>query len=168
MGGGFGAKIRTYPEQILVAALAAKLGRPVRWDETRRDNLATMYQGRDQWQHVEIGAKRDGKVVGLKVTVHQDSGAYCAYGPWLPILTLKMACGAYDIPKVDLEFISVVTNTTPTDAYRGAGRPEAAALIERAMDLLAGELRIDPVELRRLNFIASDAFPLETAAQGHL
>ncbi len=165
MGGGFGAKIRTYPEQILVAALATKLGRPVRWDETRRDNLATMYQGRDQWQQMEIGAKRDGKIVGLKVTVHQDSGAYCAYGPWLPILTLKMACGAYDIPKVDLEFISVVTNTTPTDAYRGAGRPEAAALIERAMDLLADELSIDPVELRRRNFIGSDAFPFETPAE---
>ena len=165
MGGGFGAKFRTYPEQILVAALATKLGRPVRWEETRRDNLGTMYQGRDQWQQMEIGAKRDGKIVGLKVTVHQDSGAYCAYGPWLPILTLKMACGAYDIPKVDLEFISVVTNTTPTDAYRGAGRPEATALIERAMDLLAGELNIDPVELRRRNLIESDAFPFETPAQ---
>ena len=165
MGGGFGAKIRTYPEQILVAALATKLGRPVRWQETRRDNLATMYQGRDQWQEVDIGAMREGKIVGLKVTVHQDSGAYCAYGPWLPILTLKMACGAYDIPKADLEFISVVTNTTPTDAYRGAGRPEATALIERAMDLLAGELNIDPVELRRRNLIGPDAFPFETAAE---
>ena len=165
MGGGFGAKFRVYPEQILVAALARKLGRPVRWQETRRDNLACMYQGRDQYQEIEIGAMKDGRMVGLKATVLQDTGAYPAFGTWLPTLTLKMACGVYDIPAVELEFYSVATNTTPTDAYRGAGRPEATAMLERAVDMLAVELDLDPVDIRHRNFIAPDAFPFETPAK---
>lgn len=164
MGGGFGAKFTTYPEQILVAALARKLGRPVRWQETRRDNLAAMYQGRDQWQHVEIGATTEGKIVGLKATVYQSTGAYPVFGTWMPTLTLMMACGVYDIPRVELEFISVATHTTPNDAYRGAGRPEATAMVERAVDLLAAKLVMDPVELRRRNFIDPDAFPFATPA----
>jgi carbon-monoxide dehydrogenase large subunit len=164
MGGGFGAKFRTYPEQILVAALARKLNRPVRWQETRRDNLAGMYQGRDQYQDVEIGATNDGHIVGLRLTVYQDTGAYPAFGTWLPTLTLRMACGVYDIPKVELGFVSVATHTTPTDAYRGAGRPEATAMVERAVDLLANKMGLDPAELRRRNFIAPGAFPVRTAA----
>lgn len=164
MGGGFGAKFRTYPEQVLVAALARKLGKPVRWQESRRDNLAGMYHGRDQYQHVEIGATREGRIVGLKLKVIQGAGAYPAFGAWLPTLTLRMACGVYDIPKVELEFLSVLTHTTPTDAYRGAGRPEATAMIERAVDLLAGELGMDPVEIRRRNFISPGSFPVETPA----
>ena len=164
MGGGFGAKFRAYPEQILVAALARKLGRPVRWQETRRDNLACMYHGRDQYQEIEIGATNEGRIVGLRATILQDTGAYPAFGTWLPTLTLKMACGVYDIPAVELEFYSVATNTTPTDAYRGAGRPEATAMLERAMDLLAAELGVDPVDIRRRNFIAPEAFPFQTPA----
>ena len=164
MGGGFGAKFTTYPEQILVAALARKLGRPVRWEETRRDNLATMSHGRDQLQHVEMGATNEGRIVGLRLKVFQDTGAYPGFGAWLPVLTLRMACGVYDIERVELEFFSVTTNTTPVDAYRGAGRPEAAAMIERTIDLLAADLGIDPAEIRRRNFIQPDMFPFRTAA----
>ena len=164
MGGGFGAKFGAYPEQILTAAVAQKLGRPVRWQETRRDNLAAMKHGRDQYQHLEIGARKDGKIVGLRATVYQDNGAYPGFITWMPNLTLMMACGVYDIPKVELSFYSVATHTTPMGAYRGAGRPEAAAMIERAMDLVAAELDIDPVEMRRRNFIAPEAFPFKTAS----
>ena len=88
-----------------------------------------------------------------------------SFGTWLPTLTLKMACGVYDIPAVELEFYSIATNTTPTDAYRGAGRPEATAMVERAVDMLAAELELDPVEIRRRNFIPPDAFPYETSAK---
>ena len=165
MGGGFGAKFRTYPEQILVGALARKLGRPVRWQETRRDNLTAMYHGRDQYQQVEIGATRDGKILGLRAMVYQNTGAYPAFGTFLPTLTLQMACGVYDIPKVELGFYAVATHTTPTDAYRGAGRPEATAMVERAVDMLAGELDMDPVELRRRNFIPPEAFPFRTPSK---
>lgn len=163
MGGGFGAKFTAYPEQILCAALARKLGRPVRWEQGRRDNLTTMYHGRAQVQHVELAATRDGDIVGLTLQVDQDAGAYPAWGAWLPVLTLRMACGVYDIPNVRLAFDSVVTNTTPTDSYRGAGRPEATALIERAVDILADELHMDPAELRRRNFLPADDFPVTTA-----
>ena len=164
MGGGFGAKFVAYPEQVLASALARELGRPVRWEETRRENLAGMYQGRDQHQHVEIGATRDGRIVGLRATVYQNAGAYPSWGAWLPKLTVRMACGVYDIPRVDLGFVSVATHTVPTDSYRGAGRPEATALIERAVDLLAAELDMDPVELRRRNFIDPAEFPFTTPA----
>ncbi len=161
LGGGFGAKIYTYPEQVLVAALAQHLGRPVRWQESRSENLVAMCHGRGQEQRVELGARADGRLVGLRATIFQDAGAYPAFGAYLPFLTRLMAAGVYDIPFVDVNSISVVTNTTPLYAYRGAGRPQAAALIERAMDLLAAELALDPVELRRRNLI--ETFPHTTA-----
>ncbi len=162
MGGGFGAKFYTYPEQVLVAALARRLGAPVRWHETRRDNLVAMTQGRAQHIELELGATRDGRVVGVRVDIVQDAGAYPLFGAYLPAWTRTMAVGPYAIPKAEVGFRSVVTNTTPIHAYRGAGRPEATHFLERGMDLLAAELGIDPVEIRRRNLIAADRFPFTT------
>lgn len=159
MGGGFGAKFYTYPEQVLVAALAQRLGTPVRWHETRRDNLVGMTQGRAQDIELEIGATRDGRVVGVRAHIIQDAGAYPLFGSYLPVWTRLMAVGPYAIPHAEVGFQSVVTNTTPIHAYRGAGRPEATHFLERGMDLLAAELGIDPVEIRRRNLIGADHFP---------
>src|SRR6266568_5592640 len=163
MGGGFGAKAGARPELIVVAAAARKLGRPVKWIETRSENLIGMTHGRGQVQEVELGATRDGRLVGLRARVVADIGAYPGIATLLPFLTGQMASGVYAIPAIDYEANCVVTNTTPLGAYRGAGRPEAAAMIERAMDLLAGELKMDPAELRRQNLIPADRFPHTTA-----
>jgi carbon-monoxide dehydrogenase large subunit len=164
VGGGFGAKMNVYPEQVVVSLLASRLGRPVRWAETRSENIVNMVQGRGQVQELELGARADGTLVGLRVRLLADAGAYPGLGAWLPTFTGMMLSGVYAIPRIDYRADSVVTNTTPISAYRGAGRPEAASLIERAMDLLARRLGIDPVELRRRNFIQPDAFPLKTTA----
>jgi carbon-monoxide dehydrogenase large subunit len=162
VGGGFGPKFSVYPEQVIVAALALRLGRQVRWVETRSENLVGMYHGRAQTQSLELGAKRDGTLVGLRMSILQDAGAYPQISAWLPNLTGMMMSGVYRLPRAQWKGTSVVTNTTPVSAYRGAGRPEAAALIERAMDMLALQLGMDPAEVRRRNFIAPDAFPLTT------
>lgn len=164
MGGGFGAKIYSYPEQILTAAVARHLGRPVYWQETRAQNLAAMYHGRAQRQHVEIGATYDGRIVGLRANVYQDVGAYPDLGVLLPLLTKLMASGVYAIENIEFNVVCVATNTTPTYAYRGAGRPQATAMLERIVDMLAAELDMDPAELRRRNFIPPDAFPYDTAS----
>jgi aerobic carbon-monoxide dehydrogenase large subunit len=163
VGGGFGARIATYPEQVAIAALALELGGPVRYVEPRSETMVAMQHGRAQFQEVELGARRDGTLTGLRVRVTADCGAYPADATDMPSLTGLMSAGVYALPKVDFEWRCVVTNTTPIGAYRGAGRPEATALIERAMDMLAAELELDPAELRRRNFIAPDAFPHETA-----
>lgn len=163
MGGGFGAKAGARPELIVVAAAARKLGRPVKWIETRSENLVGMTHGRGQVQHVELGAMRDGRLVGLRARVVADIGAYPGIATLLPFLTGQMSSGVYAIPSIDYEAHCVVTNTTPLGAYRGAGRPEAAAMVERAMDMMALELGIDPAELRRRNLIAPDSFPHTTA-----
>ena len=162
VGGGFGAKLATYPEQSILAALAVKLQRPVAWFEYRSENLVAMTHGRAQVQDVAIGATRDGKVTGLEVSVLGDAGAYPAQGAGLPVYTGQMASGVYDIPKVHFRAKAVATNTTVVSAYRGAGRPEATSLIERAMDMLALELGMDPAELRLRNLIAGP-FPFTTA-----
>ncbi len=162
VGGGFGAKFDVHAEQIAVVALALKLGRPVRYMETRSENLVAMTQGRGQVQDVAIGATRDGRITGLRIRITQDAGAYPIDGAVMPVLTGMMSNGAYDIPRVSFQATAVVTNTTPTAAYRGAGRPEAAALIERAVDLLAAELDLDPAEVRRTNFLKPSAFPYQT------
>ncbi|TMC69547.1 MAG: xanthine dehydrogenase family protein molybdopterin-binding subunit [Chloroflexi bacterium] len=163
MGGGFGAKAGARPELIVVAAAARKLGRPVKWIETRSENLIAMTHGRGQVQDVELGAMRDGRLVGMRARVVADIGAYPGIGALLPMLTGQMASGVYAIPAIDYEANCVVTNTTPMGAYRGAGRPEAAAMVERAMDMLAVELGMDPADLRRRNLIAPDRFPYTTA-----
>jgi len=163
VGGGFGAKLVTYPEQAIVAALAQRLARPVRWIQTRTECFLAMTQGRGQVQEFELGCKRDGELVGLRARVQADAGAYPSLGAFLPYFTGQMLSGVYRIPKIDYAAQALVTNTTPTGAYRGAGRPEATALLERAMDMLAAELGMDPAQLRRRNLIPPDAFPLTTA-----
>lgn len=164
VGGGFGAKGGAYPEWAVCCLLAQRLGRPVLWFETRSENMTAMVHGRAQIQLVELGAKRDGTLVALRGHAIQDCGGYAAFGAVLPTMTRMMSSGVYRIPKIEFGFSSVLTNTTPVSAYRGAGRPEAAAMLERGMDMLAGELGMDPAELRRRNFIPPDAFPYTTAA----
>jgi aerobic carbon-monoxide dehydrogenase large subunit len=121
-----------------------------------------MIQGRGQVQHVELGVKRDGTITGLRVRVVGESGAYPAIGAFLPFFTQTMSQGVYAIPKIDFNWQSAITNTTTTGAYRGAGRPEATALLERVLDIAADELDVDPVEIRRRNFLPPEAFPLTT------
>jgi carbon-monoxide dehydrogenase large subunit len=134
----------------------------LRWVETRSENLVAMSQGRAQLQHIKIGGNRDGRILTYRIDVIQDIGAYSRVGGLLPFLTCLMAPGVYDIPDVQAGFRQAVTNTTPISAYRGAGRPEATAAIERAVDLFAAEIGMDPAEVRRRNFIAPDKFPFQT------
>jgi aerobic carbon-monoxide dehydrogenase large subunit len=162
VGGGFGPKIGIHPEDMLVAWLAREIGRPLRWVETRSENMVAMGHGRGQRQRVTIGGSRDGRVDAFRLEVLADAGAYPALGATLPALTRVMAAGVYAIPRVECTTRSVVTNTMSTVAYRGAGRPEATAAVERAMDLFAAEVGIDPVEARRRNLVPADAFPWTT------
>jgi carbon-monoxide dehydrogenase large subunit len=162
VGGGFGAKHGTYPEELLVPWLARRLGRPVRWVETRSESMITLGHGRAQTQFARLGGTRDGKLLAYQLLVLQDVGAYPGEAALLPYMTRMMACGVYDIPSVDVDVVDVVTNTTPTEAYRGAGRPEATAAIERTIELYAAEVGLDSAELRRRNFITPDKFPFAT------
>jgi carbon-monoxide dehydrogenase large subunit len=162
VGGGFGAKLQVYPEFLVVAWAAARLGRPVRWIESRSEGLLALTHGRAQVQIVEIGARRDGTIVGVRADLLADMGAY-PIGAFMPTTTSEMLPGVYAITQVATRGRSIVTNTTPVGPYRGAGRPEATALIERAVDLVAARLGIDPVEVRRKNLIPRDAFPYRTA-----
>jgi carbon-monoxide dehydrogenase large subunit len=164
VGGGFGAKVPTYPEYLIVAKAAEVLGRPVRWAESRSESMISMTHGRSQVQWVEIGARRDGSITGLRFEVLTNVGAYPQLGSFMGQTTAEMISGVYAIGDIAFRGRSVVTNVTPLGAYRGAGRPEAAAAIERAVDMLAVELEMDPAELRRRNLIAPDAFPFRTAA----
>ena len=165
VGGAFGAKIPTYAEQVAVCALALRLGRPVRYVETRTESMTVMTHGRAQVQDVELGARRDGTITGLRVRITADAGAYPDEGATLPPLTGLMASGPYTIPRIHFTAAAVATNTTPIGAYRGAGRPEATALLERVIDMLAAELGMDPVEVRRRNLIPPSAFPYETPTE---
>ncbi len=155
VGGGFGSKIPVYPDEALVSWASMKTGRPVKWTETRSENYQATIHGRDHVEYVELAARRDGRVVGIRGKVFAAMGAYLSTaGPGIPtILHGLMYSGAYDIPHIRCESIGVFTNTTPVDAYRGAGRPEAIFLVERLMDKLAHQAEIDPVEVRRLNLI---------------
>jgi carbon-monoxide dehydrogenase large subunit len=161
VGGGFGAKLMTYPEQSVIAALAMKLGRPVRWFEYRTENMVAMTHGRGHVQDVALGATAKGKLVGLEADVIADAGAYAGLAPPQLVYTVLLAPGVYDIPRIRYSAKCVYTNTAVMSAYRGAGRPEAIAMIERAMDMLALELQMDPAELRRRNLI-SGPFPYTT------
>ena len=162
VGGGFGAKNGGYPEDIVVALVARRLGRPIRWAETRTESMLGLVHGRGCDFTATIGGSRDGRVSHYKVHSLQDGGAYPEVGSVLPFITRIMATGVYDIPNVDFAATSVVTNTVPVGAYRGAGRPEAAAAIERMIDAFAAEIGLDPVEVRRRNFIRPEAFPFDT------
>jgi carbon-monoxide dehydrogenase large subunit len=163
VGGGFGSKLNVYAEEALALVLARRLGRPVKWIEERSEGYLATIHGRDQWQEIELAADEDGKVRGVRVRLTVGMGAYLQLvGAGTPILGAWVYGGAYDVEAYDFECVGVFTTTTPTDAYRGAGRPEATYAIERAMDALARRLDMDPVELRRKNFITE--FPKTIAA----
>jgi carbon-monoxide dehydrogenase large subunit len=163
VGGGFGAK-QLGVEEILVVWLARTLGRPVRWTESRSESMVALPHGRGQRLEFRLGGTRDGKLLAYRLDVLQDAGAYPIVGAFLPNLTGLMASGVYAIPRIEVEGRAVVTNTTPVGAFRGAGRPEATQAIECALDLFAAEVGLDPVEVRRRNFIPKDAFPYRTAS----
>ena len=164
VGGGFGAKIGVDREVVAVAWAARQTGRPVRWVETRSENMVAMTHGRDQVQALTIGGRRDGRILAYRIDIVQDGGAYPRMGGFLPTLTSLMAAGVYDIPRAQTAFRVAVTNTTPIAAYRAPARPEATAAIERAVDLFAAEIGMDPAEVRRLNLVAPDKFPFTTAS----
>src|SRR5947207_3648672 len=166
VGGGFGCKLNIYPEEMVAAFATMKLGYAVKWIEDRSENLAVTIHGRDQVDYVEVAATRDGKVTGLKIHGISDLGAYSQLFTDVIMIAFgfPVACGAYDIPAIYLSADIVFTNKAPTDAYRGAGRPEATYIAERAIDLVARELGKDPAEVRRLNFIKPDQFPYKSAA----
>ena len=161
VGGGFGVKISAYPEDIICAAVALQLRKPVKWVETRGENLLATHHGRGQICDFEIGAKQDGTITGIRVRIVADLGAY-PRDPGVPPLTGWLLTGVYNYANVDIEIQAVYTNTMAVGAYRGAGRPEAAYYLERIMDVLAARLGMDPAELRRKNFISPDAFPYKT------
>jgi aerobic carbon-monoxide dehydrogenase large subunit len=163
VGGGFGAKINIYGEEYAAAAISKKLGKPIKWIEDRSEAFQATIHGRDILCYIDVAAKRDGKVLGLKLKLIADIGAYnMLLTAAIPTLTMLMLNGTYDIPAVRAELTEVFTNKMPTDAYRGAGRPEATYFVERAMDMLATELKMDPAELRRRNFIQPSQFPYAT------
>lgn len=162
VGGGFGQKISTYPEQVAVCLASMKLGRPVKWTETRRENFLSSSHGRGQHQYVEAAVKADGRILGLKVRVVCDGGAYNDGSVSMPESTVRMAVGVYDIQAYQAEAYTTFTNKAPTGAYRGAGRPEAAFLIERTVDIISRKLRLDPVSVRLRNFIPRGKFPFRT------
>ncbi|HTZ90948.1 MAG TPA: xanthine dehydrogenase family protein molybdopterin-binding subunit [Streptosporangiaceae bacterium] len=163
VGGAFGAKFGADPEHVVVAWIARHLGRPARWTETRYENLIAMTHGRAQQHTVTIGGSRDGDVQAYRLEIVQDAGAYPRIGAVLPMLTILMTTGPYDIPKAESVAKVVVTNTTPIGAYRGAGRPEATAALERAIDLFAAEIGADPADVRRRNLLAPFTEPHRTA-----
>jgi len=163
VGGGFGAK-GIAVEDVLVGWAARATGRPIRWTETRSENMVAMHHGRASHMEFELGSRSDGKIDALRLNIVADAGAYPGIGAFLPNLTAMMACGVYVIPKVEIDVKAVVTNTTPIGPVRGAGRPEATQMLERAIDLLAAELSLDPAEVRKRNFIPNDAFPFTTAS----
>jgi len=161
VGGGFGSKLNVYGEEGVACFASKSLGKPVKWIEGRGENLVATIHGRDQINTVEIYAAPDGKVVGLKCWIIADLGAYHQLlTPAIPTLTALMIVGCYNTPNVFVETKGVFTNKMATDAYRGAGRPEATYIIERAMDLVAHELNLDPVDVREKNFPSSKEFPL--------
>ena len=163
VGGGFGSKLNVYAEEGLVPWLAMKLGRPIKWAETRRENITSTIHGRDTINDLELALKKDGRILGLRVRILADMGAYHQLlTPLIPQLTALMQAGCYKIPAIDIEIQGVFTNKMSTDAYRGAGRPEATYNIERIMDVAAHELGMDPVELRIKNFPQAKEFPFTT------
>jgi aerobic carbon-monoxide dehydrogenase large subunit len=163
VGGAFGAKFGADPEHAVAAWAARELGRPVRWSETRFENLIAMTHGRAQEQTITIGGKRDGTVLAYRLDILQDAGAYPRIGAFLPSLTILMAPGPYAIPRAEAFASTVLTNTTPIGAYRGAGRPEATAALERAIDLFAAEIEVDPAQVRRKNLLPPFTEPHQTA-----
>ncbi|HYP47802.1 MAG TPA: xanthine dehydrogenase family protein molybdopterin-binding subunit [Thermoleophilaceae bacterium] len=163
VGGGFGAKLQVYAEEALVLALAKRLNRPVKWTETRSEHMSTSHHGRDQIAYVTLTAKRDGTVTGARARIIADLGAYQQLlTPFIPTLGFPVAGGCYRFPAIEVNITGVFTNKMCTDAIRGAGRPEMTYWVELTMDKLARELGMDPLELRRKNFVRKEEFPYET------
>jgi carbon-monoxide dehydrogenase large subunit len=162
VGGGFGGKAGLYPEQLVVAALALRLQRPVTWMSTRSEDMVALSHSRAQVQYVELGCRKDGTFTGLRVRLVGDGGAYPGMGAYLPAGTRRMSNGTYGFTGIQFDIAVAATNTTPTGAYRGAGRPEATALLERAVDQAALTLGIDPLEIRHRNLLGDDVFPFTT------
>ncbi|MDA1185588.1 MAG: molybdopterin-dependent oxidoreductase [Acidobacteria bacterium] len=163
VGGGFGSKINIYGEDYVASAISKRLGEPVKWIEERSEAFVATTHGRDILGYVELAAKQDGTVLGLRLRLIADIGAYnMLLTAAIPTLTMLMVSGTYRIPAIRATITEVFTNKTPTDAYRGAGRPEATYFVERAMDMLASKLNMDPAELRRRNFIQPAEFPFAT------
>jgi aerobic carbon-monoxide dehydrogenase large subunit len=163
VGGAFGAKFGADPEHAVVAWVARQLGRPARWTETRFENLISMTHGRGQRHTITIGGSRDGDVLAYRLEIIQDGGAYPRIGAVLPFLTIMMATGPYSIPNAEAIGTSIATTTTPVGAYRGAGRPEATAALERALDLFSAEIGMDPADVRRRNLLPPFTEPHQTA-----
>ncbi|MEU7529883.1 xanthine dehydrogenase family protein molybdopterin-binding subunit [Saccharothrix sp. NPDC042600] len=165
VGGGFGGKLQVTPEEVLALVVARRLGKPVKWTESRTESMLSAHHGRDQVQKIVVTAKRDGTVTGMRVELLADMGAYLRLvAPGVPILGAFMFNAIYKFPAYKFTCHNVFTNKTPTDAYRGAGRPEATFAVERIMDELAAELGMDPMELRRKNWITHEEFPFDTVA----
>ena len=167
VGGGFGGKAGLQTEYTVVAAAARRLGRPVMWIPTRSEDLRAKDHGRSQVQYAELGCRADGTFTGLRVRLVGDGGAYPGVGAALPSGTRRMTHGTYDFERIQCDVIVAATNVPPTGAYRGAGRPEATALLERLVDQAAHELEIDPIELRERNLLGDDRFPFTTLT-GHV
>ena len=164
VGGGFGSKLNVYAEEALLCWITMQTGKPVKWIETRRENMQATIHGRGQVGEIEIGCRNDGTVTGLRYNVYADLGSYFQLlTPAIPTLTGLMLSGSYKIPAIQINVTGVFTNKMATDAYRGAGRPEATYVVERAIDMVAAELGMDPVEVRRRNFPAAEEFPFHTA-----
>ena len=162
VGGGFGPKAAVYVEYLVATRAAVLLNRPVKWTETRTENMLSMAHGRGFVMDTKMGINRDGKIVGLEANVIADAGAYPAIGAILPMLTQMMSQAVYDIPAIKFTATTAITNTTPTAAYRGAGRPEATQMVERIVDAAARAIDMDPAEVRRKNYLQPAAFPLTT------
>ncbi|MEP7352095.1 MAG: xanthine dehydrogenase family protein molybdopterin-binding subunit [Acidobacteriota bacterium] len=164
VGGGFGCKLNVYAEEALMCYVSMKIGKPVKWIESRRENFLTTIHGRGHVDYYEIAAKKDGTITGIKVKLIQDLGAYHQLlTPAIPTLSVLMLPGLYRTKSICADIVGVFTNCVPTDAYRGAGRPEATHGIERMVDMLAAELKMDPAEIRLKNFVHNDEFPFPTA-----
>src|SRR5580700_4514347 len=164
VGGGFGCKLNVYAEEALMGFVAMKIGKPVKWIESRRENFLCTIHGRGHVDYYEVAAKKDGTITGIKLLIIQDLGAYHQLlTPAIPTLSVLMMPGLYKTANVRADIIGAFTNCVPTDAYRGAGRPEATHGIERMVDILAAELKMDPAEIRLKNFVHNDEFPFPTA-----
>jgi carbon-monoxide dehydrogenase large subunit len=165
VGGAFGSKLNVYAEEALTLALARRLRQPVRWVEARIEQSHSTVQGRGQIQHIDLAADAGGRITAVRVRLLADMGAYLQLlTPGIPLLGAFVYSGAYDVPAYSFTCTGVFTNETPTDAYRGAGRPEATYAIERAIDALAREVGVEPAEIRRRNFVSPDQFPYSSAA----
>ena len=163
VGGAFGGKAGVTAEHSVVIASALKLNIPIKWSETRSENMVSLPHGRSQIQYIEMGFKKSGKITGLRCRMVGDAGAYAGFGGGLAMGSTKlMSQGVYQIPKISYDVAVALTNTTPVGAFRGAGRPEAAAFLERIMDIASDELDIDPVEIRKMNLIPKESLPLQT------